>query len=62
MDEKFEKPPLGLRPRWVVLKHRLQEIDEAIQRYNKVSKPVPEDWIKEREYTSVELQCAKKWG
>lgn len=47
MEEKFERPPLGLRPRWIVQALRIREILEAIDRYVSAGKPIPEDWSDE---------------
>lgn len=41
------KPPLGLRPRFIVAEHRLDEINAAIARYVAASVPVPQDWVDE---------------
>lgn len=39
-----EKPPLGLRPRWIAAEQRAQEIIMAIDRYNQAEKAVPQAW------------------
>lgn len=41
------KPPLGLRPRWVVQALRIREILEAMDRYNSAGTPIPEEWSDE---------------
>lgn len=41
------KPPLGLKPRRIHQSQRLQEILEAIQRYEKTEKEIPSEWIEE---------------
>jgi hypothetical protein len=41
------KPPLGLRPRWIVDEHRLKEIKEAIERYCIAKTPIPTEWMEE---------------
>lgn len=43
------KPPLGLRPRFILDEHRLKEINEAIERYIAADYPIPDGWIKERD-------------
>lgn len=46
--EKAQKPPLGLRPRFIVAEHRVREIDEAIQRYAEAGWDIPAAWVEER--------------
>jgi hypothetical protein len=41
------KPPLGLRPQYIVELQRIQEIFDAIIRYKKASLIVPSKWIEE---------------
>ena len=41
------KPPIGLRPRWLVDMHRTVEILAAMQRYVPDGFPVPEEWVDE---------------
>jgi len=43
------KPPLGLRPRFIVAEHRVAEIDAAIQRYIEAEQAIPQPWTEERE-------------
>ena len=45
--EVSERPPLGLRPNWVVDNARAIEIMEAITRYVQALKPVPYEWYEE---------------
>lgn len=40
-----DKPPLGLRPRWLVLSDRADEIKAAIQRYETLDLLCPDDWL-----------------
>ena len=40
-------PPLGLKPRYVHDSERLKDIISAMERYSKVSKPIPGVWIDE---------------
>lgn len=51
-----EKPPLGLRPRWIVASWRAGEILDAITRYNDVQKEVPQEWRDELEELNVWLE------
>ena len=51
--ERPVRPPVGLRPEWIVEYHncrdRLIEIAEAMTRYAEAGKPVPLDWCRELE-------------
>lgn len=42
-----DRPPLGLRPRYVVVPERIQEISDAIQRYAFACLPIPSEWLEE---------------
>ncbi len=46
-EGKSTKPPLGLKPIWVHHEERLQEIKDAIKRYDDAKKDVPAEWINE---------------
>lgn len=41
------KPPLGLRPRWIVGTERKREILEAMDRYNTAQMKIPSEWLEE---------------
>lgn len=41
-------PPLGLKPRFIVVEQRFAEIDGAIKRYLSAYLPIPVEWIEER--------------
>ena len=41
---KFEKPPLGLKPKWIHDQQRQREIMAAIARYLEVGKRPPKEW------------------
>jgi len=43
------KPPLGLKPRYIVEEQRLAEINEAVVRYIDANYTIPSEWLKERE-------------
>ena len=51
MTDQAEKPPLGLRARFLADTERAREILEAMQRYlgNGADKPkqIPQEWLKE---------------
>jgi len=42
-----DRPPLGLRPRYVVNQMRQQEILEAMQRYAHAGAVIPRHWLDE---------------
>ena len=46
-NRQFEKPPLGLAPKWVLNIRRRTEIKQAICRYLNANVNIPIDWIKE---------------
>lgn len=43
----YAKPPLGLRPKYVWLQERRDEIMDAMNRYSHAGKVVPVEWIEE---------------
>lgn len=47
VKKKIVKPPLGLRPRWVVDELRMNEISEAITRYMNAGRDIPDEWLEE---------------
>ncbi len=49
MAEYFDrsKPPLGIRPRWVVEEQRLTEIAEGALRYRMAGEIIPMEWLEE---------------
>ena len=42
-----QRPPLGLRPKYIVDSERVEEISEAIKRYIDYKIPIPYNWLKE---------------
>lgn len=42
-----EKPPIGIKPRYIYDGERLREILNAMDRYSKASKHIPGEWIDE---------------
>ncbi len=46
-NDVVEKPPLGLRPEFIVLEHRQKEIQEAVIRYLEAGKEIPKEWVAE---------------
>lgn len=57
--ECVEKPPLGLRPKFIIDGQRRREIKGAIERYRAAKKLVPVEWIEELETlaTAREICC-----
>lgn len=45
--EPIVKPPIGLRPKWVSDKERLNEVRSAIVRYYDAELKIPVEWIEE---------------
>lgn len=44
----MDKPPIGLRPFYIVVSERIQEINDAIIRYIKAGYQIPKEWTDER--------------
>ena len=42
-----ERPPIGLRPKWIADGDRLTEVREALLRYLEALEPIPPGWIEE---------------
>jgi len=45
--EEIVKPPIGLRPKWIIDKERLNEVRSAIVRYYDAGLKIPIEWLKE---------------
>jgi hypothetical protein len=52
-----EKPPLGLRPRFIVDEDRLREIEAAITRLKTYGWRVPAEWLTERDEIDARVQA-----
>jgi len=50
VSQHVEKPPIGLRPKRVVVALRRKEILEAMERYAEANKAIPKEWVEELEY------------
>ena len=61
-DRTIEKPPIGLMPRKVWLEQRMNEIGEAVQRYEDANKDAPQEWIREWNLIRRELPTIKQQG
>ncbi len=44
---KPEKPPIGIKPAWIVQRDRIFEIVEAMERYSNAGVPIPPEWFDE---------------
>jgi hypothetical protein len=44
---QMTRPPMGLRPRFIVVGERIEEIKQAIARYKEAGLDVPEHWTQE---------------
>lgn len=45
----MDKPPVGIRPKWVYEQGRIKEILKAMKRYADATLPVPKAWVEELE-------------
>jgi hypothetical protein len=50
----MEQPPLGLKPRWLHIEHRITEIEKAVERYRAAQLEVPVEWYEEYFDLSIE--------
>ena len=55
MQQKNEKPPIGLRPRIIWLNEREIELLEAMERYEKAGKEIPETWNMELAWITAQM-------
>lgn len=55
-QKPVERPPLGLRPRRVMLHLRNKEILEAIGRYVEAGKVIPREWLNELMQNNEEME------
>lgn len=44
---ELQKPPIGLKPRWIHDSERAKEILDAIARYTDANMSIPKKWITE---------------
>ena len=54
-ENKYKKPPLGLRPRIIWLNEREIELLEAMERYEKAGKEIPETWNMELAWIMAQM-------
>ncbi len=50
-----KKPPVGLRPKWIMQEKRLIEIQEAMRRYIEANMIIPAEWTEEYNELVVEI-------
>lgn len=55
-----ERPPLGLRPVWVVATKRIEEIQAAMARYVDADVKIPGEWFEELESQSRMLDRSRE--
>ena len=53
IEKRPEKPPVGVKPSFVWIKERIEDLESAIERYKKAGFNVPEKWTNE-------LYCLKE--
>lgn len=41
------KPPIGIRPRWIIDEKRTREIEAGVKRYLEADFPIPDEWLDE---------------
>lgn len=51
-----DRPPIGLRPEWIVQEHRVKEIKQAISHYHVQNFPIPDEWTRELEELEFKLE------
>jgi len=47
VSHSIEKPPIGLKPKWLHDEQRQKECKEAIERYVNAGRKVPQEWLDE---------------
>lgn len=60
LENKVEKPPLGLKPLFIHNEHRLNKIMEAIKNYSNANKSIPKEWVNELENLQLTMLQTKK--
>lgn len=54
--EQKEKPPLGIMPSFIWKEKRIEEIQEAMDRFMEIGKPIPQKWKDELKTLKEEVQ------
>lgn len=57
---KYEKPPIGIMPKWLWEEQRLHDLHSAIQRYLDVGMTVNPEWIEEYNELSKRIRERKE--
>lgn len=60
MSFDSNKPPLGVKPRWIADYHRLQEVHAAVGRYLEQREPIPQEWLDEIQELAAKLREHKE--
>lgn len=60
VQQKNEKPPIGLRPRIIWLNEREMELMEAMERYEKAGKEIPEMWGMELAWITAQMALERR--
>ncbi len=47
MKKTIQKPPIGLRPRFIADELRVAEILQAVMNYGIYHRPIPDEWLEE---------------
>ena len=58
IEPKGQRPPLGLKPRWIVDEQRLREVADAINRSRKAGWKVPVEWLDEYDELVRKVEAA----
>lgn len=53
-EEQLVRPPIGLKPLWLVKEQRLRDIQQAISRFNEANYAIPEEW-------QIEIKELTEW-
>jgi hypothetical protein len=56
----IQKPPLGVPPKWLRQEQRLEELCEAVIRYQQDNLRIPDDWLEEIRDLASELLARSK--
>jgi len=48
LEAEWQKPPLGIKPWWLVAEQRIDVIEAAALRYTLAQQDVPGGWLRER--------------
>lgn len=57
---KYEKPPIGIKPRFIHDEQRFEELRQCIHRYLSAGLPINKDWIEEYNELSKKIKGENK--